>query len=81
MNNAEPNGPDTSDIPEVTDWSSAQRGRFSTAGKTVLKPIFLEPDVLAFLTEQAARTQRSESALANELLRRDKALLETLRPV
>ena len=72
--------PDTSDIPEVTDWSTAVRGRFPTAGKQVLKPVFVESDVMAFLAKHAAKTKQSESTLANELLRRDMALIQAVQP-
>lgn len=72
--------PDTSDIAEVTNWSGAVRGRFSTAGKKVLKPVFVESDVMAFLAKHAAKTKQSESTLANQLLRRDMDLIQALRP-
>lgn len=78
MSKAKPK-PDTSEIAEVTDWSGAVRGRFHTAGKKVLKPVFVEADVMAFLAEHAARTKQSESTLANELLRRDIALLAAIQ--
>jgi len=74
-----PKAPDTSDIPEVTDWSTAVRGRFHTTGKKVLKPVFVEADVMEFLSRHAAKTRRTESTLANELLRRDIALIETVQ--
>lgn len=73
MSKAKPK-PDTSDIAEITDWSGAVRGRFHTASKKVLKPVFVEADVMALLAEHATRTRQSESNLANELLRRDIAL-------
>lgn len=71
--------PDTSDIPEVTDWATAVRGRFSTEGKKVLKPVFVESDVMAFLAKHAAKTKQSESRLANELLRRDMDLIQAVQ--
>ena len=72
--------PDTSEIAEVTDWSTAVRGRFHTAGKKVLKPVFVESDVMAFLAKHAAKTKQSESSLANELLRRDMGLIQVVQP-
>ena len=74
-----PATPDTSDIPEVTDWTTAVRGRFRTAGKKVLKPVFVESDVMAFLAKHAAKTKQTESRLANELLRRDMDLIQAMQ--
>jgi len=66
---------DLSDLPEVTQWSTAVRGRFYTGAKKVLMPVFVEPDVMAFLSSKAAAKSSSPSALANELLRRDIELI------
>jgi len=62
---------DTSDLPEIRDWSGAARGRFFTGGQTVLKPVFVDRDVMAFLTAQAKTAKKNPDKLANDLLRRD----------
>jgi hypothetical protein len=66
---------DTSDISEIRDWSGAARGRFFTGGQTVLKPVFVERDVMAFLTRQAKAAHKNPDELANDLLRRDIELI------
>lgn len=71
---------DTSDIPEVRDFSKGVRGRFYTGGKTVLIPIFVEEDVMNFLRTRASARRSSPSELANEMLRRDISLVESLTP-
>lgn len=69
---------DTSDIPEIRDFSKGVRGRFYTGGKTVLMPIFVEEDVMEFLRKRADAKHSSPSELANEMLRRDISLVESL---
>jgi hypothetical protein len=66
---------DTSDIPEIRDWSGAVRGGFFTGGQTVLKPVFVDRDVMAFLTRQAKASRKNPDELANDLLRRDIELI------
>ena len=88
MNKAKPSSdalpsetvPDTSDIPEITNWSGAVRGKFYRPNAKMLVPVFVEPDVMAFLTKHAAKTKQSESSLANELLRRDIDLIQAVQP-
>lgn len=66
---------DTSDIPEVTDWSGAVRGRFLKPGAVLQLPVYLEADVLQFLQQRAGKQKIETSKLANELLRRDIELI------
>lgn len=68
---------DTSDIPEIADWSKAVRGRFyrPDAGAAASRPIYLDPAVLEFLETRAALKNTSATALANELLRKDVELI------
>jgi hypothetical protein len=62
---------DTSDFPEIRDWSGAVRGRFFTGDQTVLKPVFVDREVMDFLTSQAKTARKNPDELANDLLRRD----------
>lgn len=62
---------DTSDLPEMRNWSGAVRGRFFTGGQTVLKPVFVDSEVMAFLTAQAKTARKGPDELANDLLHRD----------
>lgn len=66
---------DTSDIPEVKDWSKAQRGRFFRPGSSRRIPIYLDADVQDFLSTQAARHQKDISTLANDFLRKEAELI------
>ncbi len=61
---------DISDLPTIRDWSGAVRGRFFTGGQTALKPVFVDRDVIAFLTAQAKTAKKNPDELANDLLRR-----------
>lgn len=62
---------DFSDIPEVTDWSKAERGKFYRPGSADNVPLYLDRDVTAFLKERAAARGIPLRELANEMLKRD----------
>jgi hypothetical protein len=72
-------GIDTSDIPEVKDWSKAQRGRFFRPGSSRRIPIYLDADVQDFLMQQAQQHHKDASTLANELLRKNAELISLVR--
>lgn len=65
---------DTSDIPEIEDWSKGQRGRFFRPGSSRRIPIYLDQDVEAFLIQRAEQRHVDASTLANELLRKNAKL-------
>lgn len=67
---------DTSDIPEVRDWSKAVRGKFFRPGISRQIPIYLDPEIQEFLSKQAARRRMETSALVNKLLKKDVELLK-----
>lgn len=69
---------DTSDIPEVTDWSRAERGRFHRAGSADNVPLYLDRDVMAFLKERAAALGIPLRDLANEMLKKDIELVRSV---
>lgn len=60
---------DTSDIQSgAADWSQAKQGLFHRPGSAANCPLYVDPQVLEFLEDRAARRNISASALANELL-------------
>jgi hypothetical protein len=58
------------------DFSKADRGRFHRAGAVLAPPLHLDPEILAFLTERAEARGVSLNDLVNELLKKDKELIE-----
>jgi hypothetical protein len=58
------------------DFSNAERGKFYRTDATLLPPVHLEPDVLAFLSARAQARGISLSELVNALLRKDIELIE-----
>ncbi len=58
------------------DFSEAERGRFFRPGTTLVPPVYLDPDVLAFLTARAEAHGISLDELVNALLKKDIELIE-----
>ncbi len=72
--------PDTNDdIPAEIDFSAGTRGKFHRANARLNLPVYLEPDVHAYLTALAAKKGVPLSDLANDLLKKDIAILESAR--
>lgn len=69
---------DTSDIPEIEDWSNAERGKFYRPDAEHQIPLYLDSDVLEFLTERARAKGMEPKDLANEMLKKD---IELVRAV
>src|SRR5699024_8940568 len=69
---------DTSDIPEVQDWSKAERGRFHRPGASQNIPLYLDSDIVEFLTRRARTRGLQPHDLANEMLRRDIELVRSV---
>lgn len=65
----------TSDIPETVDWRKAVQGRFYRPGISSSMPVYLEPDLMDFLSERADRRRIDTATLVNELLRKDVELI------
>jgi uncharacterized protein (DUF4415 family) len=61
---------DTSDIPEVTDWSKAQVGRFYRPIKQPVT-IRLDADVIAWFKEMAPQYQTAVNAVLREYMQRN----------
>ncbi|WP_293000791.1 hypothetical protein [Nevskia sp.] len=66
---------DTSDAPEIQDWSNAERGRFYHKDAVKQIPIYLDADVMEFLADRAERRKIDTSTLANELLKKNVELI------
>jgi hypothetical protein len=58
------------------DFSKAQRGRFYRPDAVLTPPVYLDPDVLAFLSARAEACGVSLSDLVNALLKKDIELIE-----
>jgi hypothetical protein len=65
------------DIPAEIDFSKGTRGRFAKPGTTLKLPVYLEPEVEAYLTARAAARGVDVDQLVNELLKKDIELIET----
>ena len=60
------------------DFSNAARGRFHRPPTTLVVPVHLEPDVLAFLSAKADARKVSLTELVNTLLRKDIEAMQAL---
>jgi uncharacterized protein (DUF4415 family) len=69
---------DTSDIPEIRDWSRGERGRFYRPGEKHQIPLYLDHEVLEFLTSRAKRRGIEPQELANEMLKKDIELVHSV---
>ena len=66
---------DSTDIPETADWTKAVRGRFHRPEIAARVPVYLEADLMEFLSERADRRRIDTASLVNELLRKDVELI------
>ena len=53
------------------NFSKGERGKFFNPNAKLNLPIYLEPDVEAFIRKQAKKKNRDAESLVNELLRKD----------
>ena len=60
------------------DFSKGERGKFYRPGAKLNFPIYLEEDVLAYLSERARSKGIEISQLVNEILKKDIALFEAV---
>jgi hypothetical protein len=68
--------PDDDDLPAEIDFSGGTRGKFYRSNARLNLPVYLDADVQAYLTALAARKGVAFSELANDLLKKDIAILE-----
>jgi len=61
------------------DFSKGERGKFYQPGAEFNIPIYLEKEVLAYLSERARAKGVDVSQLINEILKRDISLVEAVK--
>jgi hypothetical protein len=62
------------------DFSKGERGKFYHAEAQFELPIYLDPDVAAFLRKIAVQKGVEVEAIVNDWIRKDIALIETVMP-
>jgi hypothetical protein len=62
------------------DFSKGERGKFYNAEAQLELPVYLEPDVAAFLNKVASQKGMDVETLVNDWIRKDIALIETVMP-
>jgi len=60
------------------DFRKGVRGKFYRPGASIQLPVYLEPQVLAFLAEKAEKKGVDIDQIVNELLKRDIGIIETV---
>jgi hypothetical protein len=71
--------PANDDIPEEIDFSGGVRGKFYQQGVKLNLPVYLDTEVQAYLAAIASRKGVPLSDLANDLLRKEIAILEAVK--
>jgi hypothetical protein len=71
--------PDDDDMPAEIDFSGGTRGKFYLPNAKLNLPIYLDADVQAYLSAIAAKKGVPLSELANELLKKEIAILEVVK--
>ncbi len=61
------------------DFSPGERGKFYTPDAEFVIPIYLEEDVIGYLSERAEAKGVEVEQLVNDMLRRDIALVEAVK--
>ena len=79
MNTAANPPHDNDDMPTEIDFAGGVRGKFHQSGMTLNLPVYLEADVQAYLADIAAKKGMQLSDLANDLLKKEIAILEAVK--
>ena len=61
------------------DFSRGERGKFYTPDAEFVIPIYLDQDVIGYLSERAEAKGVEVEELVNDMLRRDIALVEAIK--
>jgi hypothetical protein len=61
------------------DFSKAERGKLYRPGAKLNMPIYLDEEILDYLTERAEAKGVEVGDLVNDILKKDIALMETLK--
>lgn len=60
------------------DFRRAERGKFFRPNATLRLPIYLEKDVMSYLSQKAAKKGIPVNDMVNELLKREIAVIEMI---
>ena len=71
--------PDDDGMPDEIDFSVGVRGKFFQPALKLNLPVYLDADVQTFLVALASKKGVGMSVIANDLLKKDIALLDVLR--
>ena len=61
------------------DFSKGTRGKFYSPNAQYNLPLYLEPDVMNYFTEQAKAKGVELSSIVNELLKKNIAIIESFK--
>jgi hypothetical protein len=70
---------DDDDMPAEIDFSGGTRGKFYRPNLQLNLPVYLDADVQAYLANIAAKKGVPISDLANDLLKREIAIIEAVK--
>jgi len=70
---------DDDEMPAEVDFSGATRGKFYRPGMKLNLPVYLDADVQAYLAAIATRKGVPLSDVANDLLKREIEIIETVK--
>ncbi len=73
------NTQETDELPAEIDFSQGVRGKFFRPDLKVNLPVYLDEDAQRFLSAIASRKGVAVSDVANDLLKKDIAILEAMR--
>ena len=71
--------PDYDDMPAEIDFSGGTRSKFYRPAAKLNLPVYLEADVQAYLSKIAVKKGVQLSELANDLLKKEIAILEATK--
>lgn len=66
-------------MPEEIDFSRAKRGKFYCTNLKLNLPVYLDAEVQAYLANIATKKGVTMSDLANDLLKREIAIIEAVK--
>ena len=67
------------DMPSEINFSGGMRGKFYRPNAKLNLPVYLDADVLAYLSAIASKKGIQLSVLANDLLKKEIAILESVK--
>ena len=70
--------PKDDDMPAEIDFSDGVRGKFHRQGAKLNLPVYLDAEIQGYLAVIAARKGVAVSELANDLLKKEIAILESM---